>query len=113
MQVFNISKQTQITDDLKKATSFIDRGLGLLKPSNPRSLLFKTRFGIHTLGLKETIDVIVLDKHKRIVKLKTGLKPMRFFFWHPKYFWVMEVPHGIIAKSETEIGDSLKFETEV
>jgi len=57
----NLTKNTIIATDLKECVSFKDRNLGLLDQQNPRSLLFKTRFGIHTFGLSEPIDVLVLS----------------------------------------------------
>lgn len=95
--------------DLKEAKTFTDRFLGLLRPSNPRSLLFKTRFGIHTFGLKESIDIVVLDDKYNVVKLGEFIKPNRLFFWNPKYNLVLELPKGTIAKSHTKIGDILNL----
>lgn len=82
---------------------------GLLKKSNPRSLLFKTRFGIHTLGLKKAIDIIILDNNFRVVKLGISVKPNQFFFWNPKFSLVLELPEGTIKKTKTQIGDIVKI----
>lgn len=86
------------TQDLKFAQSFTDRFLGLLRKNNPRFLLFKTRFGIHTFFLRETIDVLILNRDYIVVKVKKNLKPNRFFFWNPKYFLVLELPANSILK---------------
>lgn len=95
--------------DIKEAKSFFDRLLGLLRPSNPRSLLFKTRFGIHTFGLSVPIDVIVLDSKFRVVKLREALSSNRLFFWNPKYDTVIELPEGSIRKSDIKIGDKIEL----
>ncbi len=95
--------------DLKEAKSFTNRFLGLLRPSNPRSLLFRTRFGIHTFGLSVPIDVIVLDSKFRVVKLQSSLKPNQLFFWNPKYDTVIELPEGSIKKSDIKIGDKIEL----
>lgn len=87
-----------ICRDLKLAESFKDRFFGLLIKSNPANLLFKTRFGIHTFFLKEPIDVLILNKEFKIVKAKQALKPNRFFFWSPKYSYVIELKEGLIKK---------------
>ena len=103
----NISKGTIISRDLKEANSLVDLLFGLLRKSNPRSLLFKTRLGIHTFGLKEPIDVIILDKNARVVKLCENLKPNCFFFWNFKYNLVVELPKETIRKSKTKVLDKL------
>ena len=73
MQLINETKKIVLVTDLKKAISFSDRLFGLRKKSNPRSLLFKTRFGIHTFLLKESIDVLILSQRYQVVKIKEGL----------------------------------------
>ncbi len=100
----NITKNTILARDLKETKSISDQLLGLLKKSNPKSLLFKTRFGIHTFGLKKSIDVVILDQGLKVVKLKRSLKPNSFFFWNPKYKLVIELPAGTINKTKTTQG---------
>jgi uncharacterized membrane protein (UPF0127 family) len=85
-----------------------DKLLGLLDKNNSRSLLFKTRYGIHTFFLKETIDVIVLDSN-RIVRLLKSLKSNRIFIYSPLYPTVIELPKGTIHKSKTKVGDELEL----
>ncbi len=95
----NFSNGKIICKDLKIASSFADRMFGLLIKKNPGSLLFNTRFGIHTFFLKEPIDILILDKNFKVVKIKQSLKPNRLFFWDPKYYLVIELPRGAITKS--------------
>ena len=87
-----------ICKDLKICDSFIDRMFGLLLPTNPRNLLFKTRFGIHTFFLKEPIDILILNPKFKIVKIKKDLKPNQVFFWNPKYSLILELETGTIEK---------------
>lgn len=108
MIVRNLTRKTIISADCKEGKSIADQSLGLLKKSNPRSLLFKTSFGIHTFGLKESIDVMVLDGKGKVVKLGE-VNPNSFFFWNPKYGIVLELPKGTIEKSKTKLGDLISF----
>lgn len=108
MIVKNLTQETIISTDCKGAKSLEDQVLGLLKKSNPRSLLFKTRFGIHTFGLRDEIDVLVLNQQRRVVKLAT-VKPNFYFFWNPKYNLVIELPKGAIKKSKTKLGDLITY----
>ena len=108
MVLKNLTKKTILTTDLKEAESLVDQIFGLLKQSNPRSLLFRTRFGIHTFGLKDSIDVLVLDKTQKVVKL-AQVSPGSLFFWKPLYNLVIELPKGVLKKSKTKTGDILNF----
>jgi uncharacterized protein len=104
----NLTTRKIITHELKEAKSLSDRFLGLLKKSNPRFLLFKTRFGIHTFFLKEPIDVVILDEDLKVVKLKENLKPNRLFLWNPIYSLIIEVPKGY-TQGKIKIQDRLSF----
>ncbi len=109
MVLKNVTKGTILTEDLKEASSLFNKLFGLLRPSNSRSLLFKARFGIHTLGLKKNIDVVVLDNKFKVIKLKESLKPNGLFFWDPKYNLVIELPAGTLQKTKTSPGCYLEL----
>lgn len=107
MTIKNLTKNKILSNDAKFAKSFIDRLFGLLLKSNPRSLIFKTRFGIYTFFLKQPIDVIILDSNYRVIKLKKDLKPNRFYFWNLKFELVIELPSKTIFTSQTTVNDKL------
>lgn len=109
MILYNSTRKTTLSRDLKKASSLSDSVLGLLNSSNPRSMLFETRLGIHTFFMKEVIDVIVVDKHFIVQRLCSSLKPFRMYFWKPIYPYVIELPSGTISKSKTSKSDVLKL----
>jgi uncharacterized protein len=85
----------ELKNPLKKA-------IGLIGEKKPQAILFMTRFGIHTFGVRFPIDVLILNKNKQIVKVKENLQPNRFFFWNPKYTIVLELPEGTIQKNKIE-----------
>jgi uncharacterized protein len=82
---------------------------GLIGNKTPETIMLKTRFGLHTFLLKFPIDVVILDKHNRIVELKKGLLPNKIYFWNIKFDRVIELPSGVLKKSNTKIGDILEF----
>jgi len=112
MLIKNLTRKTLIAKNCKQATTFLELVFGLHWLSNPPELLFKTRWGIHTLGLKKPIDVLILNSEFRVQNLKQNLLPYRFYFWNPKYEWVLELPAGAIKKSKTQVGDQLNFAPE-
>lgn len=92
-----------------EATKIQDRMVGLLKDKKPRALLIHTRFGIHTIGMRFPIDVLILDKHHKVMATKQCLKPYRIFLWNPKYSTVLELPAGTIERSKTELNDEIRI----
>lgn len=99
----------EICSNAKKAISFWDNFLGLLNPRNPRSMVFSTRFGIHTLFMSEPIDVLILDDEGLVVKQKVGMKPYSFFFYSPRFKTVVEMPSGHIEKFGVRQNDKILF----
>ncbi len=108
MKVYNEDKKSWLTKNLKVTKSFSERFLGLHKKSLPRSLLFNTRFGIHTFFLEESIDVVVLDR-KNIVAEASSVCKNSIYIYNPKHKTVLEFPNGVIKKSKTKKGDKLNF----
>lgn len=109
MILINARNKKEIATDAKLANSFLDRLLGLINPQNPRSLIFNTRFGIHTFFMDKNIDILVLDKTNKIVAIKQGLKPYCFFFYNPAYSKIIELPEGSVKSSESKLSDKILF----
>lgn len=109
MDILHITRKTLIAKDVQVADSLIKKTKGLLGENNAKPLLFYTRFGIHTFGMKFPLDIIILDKNSKVVTLKENLKPWRIFLWNPKYSTVLELPAGTINKTKTVIGDLIKI----
>jgi len=65
--------------NIKNCTSFKDRLLGFMfKKDINTGLLFENCNSIHTLFMKEEIDVIGVDNNNIVVGYKKCLKPYRF-----------------------------------
>lgn len=107
MRILNQTKQTVIAEDVRRAISFGERLVGLLHRSEARPLLMKTRFGIHTIGMKFPIDVIVFDRLGFVRGLQRSMRPGSFMFWWPTAAYVLELPAGTADASRTEIGDEV------
>ena len=78
----------------------IKSSLGLTVFKKARPVMLKTRFGIHTFGMKYAIDVIILNKHFEVVRLKEKLQPNNIFIWVPIYNTVLELPWGYINENK-------------
>ncbi len=107
----SINKTTNVVSihDVIFADSFVAKNLGLIPYNKPKPLRIKTRFGIHTFGMRYPIDVIILDKNKKVVKIKKSLHPNRVFFWNPRYDTVLELPAGTIQEKNISPMDFLSY----
>ncbi|HSD98620.1 MAG TPA: DUF192 domain-containing protein [Patescibacteria group bacterium] len=84
---------------------------GLLFSKKPKPILFQTRWGIHTFGMKYPIDVVIVDKKNIVQKIKQGLRPNRFFFWNPCFDKVLELPSGTIEHLKITLEGKLELQT--
>lgn len=87
----------------------ISKSVGLIGKKEVFPVMFMTRFGIHTFGLKFPIDVLILDRSNMVVCLHENLKPNRIFIWNPRFKKVLELPGGFIRKEKIKKGDKLNL----
>lgn len=95
---------------VKQAKTPWEKAKGLLGNTKPYPMLLKTRWGIHTFGMRYPIDVVILDEKNNIVKLKQNLQPNRIFLWNPKYKIVLELPNGFISKNKLKTKEKINLE---
>jgi uncharacterized protein len=81
---------------------------GLLGKNEAETIVFKTRFGIHTFFLRFPIDLIVLD-NEGVVKTAKTVRPNKIVFWNIKFKIVIELPFGTLRKTKTKVGDVITF----
>lgn len=93
---------------VKTAKNFWEKTVGLIGASKPYCLFLQTRFGIHTLGVKFPIDILVLDKNKQVVCCRENLKPNRLFFWNPIHCNILELPAETIKQLKIKRGDRVE-----
>jgi uncharacterized membrane protein (UPF0127 family) len=77
---------------------------GLLGENEAKTLVFETRFGIHTFFLKFPLDLVILD-NKGIVRLAKTVKPNRIVCWNIRFKTVIELPFNTLHQTRTKIGD--------
>ena len=108
MLLINHTTNEIISQKLFIANSFLENISGLLRQKRGTSMLFITRFGIHTFFMKYPITVLVLNNKNQIVQIKQNLKPNRIFIWNPKYTKIIELP---TPTTNCQLGQILLFES--
>ena len=63
---------------------------------------------VHTWGMKFPIDVVYLDRSRRVRKVRENMTPWRMSM-HLLSESVLELPTGAIRQSGTRVGDQLEF----
>jgi len=94
------------------ADSSAKRRTGLLKHSKLEAgagLWIVPCESVHSFGMKFAIDVVYLDKKKKVRKIRKVMVPWRISACLTAHS-VLELPAGTIDASRTEPGDQLEFE---
>jgi uncharacterized protein len=110
MSIVNLSKNYMIAEHAWKAQGFWSRARGLigkklLRPGE--ALLIPHCQAIHMFFMRFSIDVIFIDKHKKVVGLVKNIKPFQlspFFFMARE---AIELVAGTIDRTKTSLGDQI------
>jgi len=64
---------------------------------------------VHTFFMKFAIDLVYLDKHKKVRKVRHAVPPWRLSACLTAHS-VLELPAGVVRSTATEVGDQLVFD---
>ena len=101
-----LAERAEVADDSRK------RRTGLLKHDSlapGEGLWIAPCEAVHSFGMKFTIDVLFLDRKKRVRKARPALEPRRISACLTAHS-VLELPEGTIVATGTQSGDQLEFE---
>jgi hypothetical protein len=105
----NLSKEKKLNIPVILLKSLKDKSVGVIGKDKESAFLIETRFGIHSFLVDRPLDILILDRGGKVVKLKRGFPPNRLFFWNPKFSFVIEAPEGVIEKLGLEKGNIMRF----
>ena len=112
LRVRNQSKNTVLGDRVGIADNSATRRTGLLKHSRleqGEGLWIAPSEAVHTFGMKFPIDVLFLDKKRKVLKIRSDMVRSRMAICLRAHS-VLELPSGTAAAMNTVVGDQLEFE---
>lgn len=110
--VRNQTRDTLLASAAEMADTSAKRRTGLLKHARlapGEGLWIVPCEAVHSFGMKFAIDVLFLDRSKKIRKARPNMIPRRMSICFPAHS-VLELPAGTIASTLTQSGDQLHFE---
>jgi uncharacterized membrane protein (UPF0127 family) len=110
-QVRNVTRGTSIGDFIDTAESSAQRRTGLLKHDKldqGTGLWIVPCEAVHTFFMKFAIDLIYLDRRRRVRSVVRELRPWRLSVCLPAHS-VLELPAGTIDRTNTQMGDELEL----
>jgi uncharacterized protein len=112
IKAVNLTRSSELADRVEVAGSGGDRRKGLLgRDSLPlgEGLWIVPCEAVHTFFMRFAIDLIYLDRKRRVIKTKENVRPWRLSACLRAHS-VLELPVGSIRKSHTIPGDVLNLE---
>ncbi len=112
IKVYNRTRNVVVAEAADVANSSETRRDGLLKRTGltpGEGLWIVPCEAVHCFFMKFTIDVLFLNKAKKVVKTRPSLKPWRIS-GSLRAHSVLELPEGQIKATGTLRGDQLEFE---
>lgn len=109
--VRNATKESVLADRAGVANTPELRNRGLLKHTTLEKgdgLWISPTQAVHMFFMKFALDLVYLDRQKKVVKVRRNLKPWRIS-GALKAHSVLELPVGIIDETRTEVGDQIEF----
>lgn len=104
---------TVVSANIEYADTLIKQIVGLMfRTSFEGALVFdlgRERFeGIHMLFVRFPIDVIFLDSNKKIIDVKTSLKPwIGSALPHSRFRYAIKMPAGAVERMALKTGEQL------
>ncbi len=114
MLVRNETRNSVLADSAEIADTAAKRRRGLLGRNNlpnGQALWIVPCEGVHTCGMKFSIDVLYLDRKNKVRKVRKVMRPWRLSMCLLAHS-VLELPAGIVEQTGTERGDQLNLSSD-
>lgn len=111
LRILNLSRHTVLADAVEVADRAAIRNKGLLgrhSISAGEGLWIVPCESVHTFGMRFSIDLVYLDRNKRVKKVRSDVPPWRVSACLAAHS-VLELSPGTIQLTQTRPGDELEF----
>jgi uncharacterized membrane protein (UPF0127 family) len=113
IQVKNLTREQTVVTACKVADNGWTRFRGLIGHApleQGDGMLIVPCSSIHTHFMGFAIDVLYVDRDLKVVGIDANLKPWRFGHFYKRVRFVVELPPGTVAATDTQVGDQLQVD---
>ncbi len=111
----NVTQNTMLAKKTEIGASVNAKAIGLMfsRKIKDKGLVFvfddEAKRDLHMFFVFYPIDVLFLDKRKKVAELKENFRPFTLYIARKKAQYVIELPAGTIRKSKTTLGNKITF----
>jgi uncharacterized protein len=112
--VYNKTRETFVATSATVADTYTSRLVGLLgrtrRWARPgQGLWIVPSYGVHTIGMLFSIDLVFLDRTGHVVHIEEHVRPFRISKVILKADSVLELPPHTVFRTRTHVGDLLEI----
>lgn len=112
--VYNKTRETFVATNASVADSYLGRLVGLLGRTSRwarpgQGLWIVPSYGVHTIGMLFSIDIVFLDRGNHVVHIEEHVRPFRISKVILKADSVLELPPHTVFRTRTHVGDLLEI----
>jgi uncharacterized membrane protein (UPF0127 family) len=112
--VYNKTRETFVATNASVADSYLGRLVGLLGRTSRwarpgQGLWIVPSYGVHTIGMLFSIDIVFLDRSNHVVHVEEHVRPFRISKVILKADSVLELPPHTVFRTRTHVGDLLEI----
>jgi uncharacterized protein len=111
LKISNLTRETELAQCVDVADRSAKRRKGLLGReilSGGEGLWIVPCEAVHTFGMQFPIDLLYLDRYKRVIKIRSNMLPGRISACLSAHS-VLELASGSVRMTHTKPGDRLEF----
>jgi len=112
MVIKNKTRGKILAEEHQVYDSILSKARGLMF-SKQKNIIFifrhEKRIPLHMFFVFFPIDVLYLDSEKRVIEMIKDFKPFRYYSPRYKSKYVLELPQGMISKTDTNLKDIIEF----
>jgi uncharacterized protein len=108
----NSTTNTIVATRIDRLTGFLQRAVGLLARSrvqHDEGVWITPCRAIHTIGMRDTIDVIFVDREDRVLRVDHDVAPNRLWLMCRQASGVIELGGGALSGIDVLRGDLLEL----
>ena len=108
----NATTEAIIATRVDRLTGFLQRAIGLLARSSVQrdeGVWISSCRAIHTIGMRDSIDVLFVDGHGCVLRICRDVRPNRFALSCRAAKAVVELGGGALGQIDVTIGDRLEL----
>ena len=111
----NLTRKCRIVSKVRHCKTAREKAIGLMfsLPIRDRCLVFHfdppRRVDLHMFFVFYPIDVLFLDRSRKVVEIKEHFLPFTVYLSRKKAAFVVELPNGTIPEKRIHIGDKMAF----